>query len=76
MMAQNGLTMVLKLKRTIAWTLLILGSAWLLAACAAGGGYGTSGENNLSPPIPGASYGNRTGDYLHGPHSDYSPDLP
>ncbi len=74
-MMQNGLTMVSKLKRMIAWTLLILGSAWLVGACAAGGGYGTPADNNLSPPVPGATYGSP--DYLlHGAHSDYSPDLP
>jgi hypothetical protein len=78
MMAQNGLTVASKLKRTITWTLLILGSSWLLAACAGSGGYGTSSENGpnyLSAPVPGASY-DSPGYLLHGPHSDYSPDLP
>jgi hypothetical protein len=55
MMALKCLAASSKLKRTVGWTLLILGSLWLLAACA-----GTSGQNdtyhglhsNSSPDLP------------------------
>jgi hypothetical protein len=70
MMAEKRLTVASKLKRAIAC--LILGSLWLVAACAPGGGYGPSSEN-ISPPQPAYNYP----DYYGGcPHSDCSPDLP
>jgi hypothetical protein len=74
MMALNCLAASSKLKRTVGWTILILGSLWLLAACASGGGYGAPGGQNISPPVPGGYCA--TGNELHGEHSDYYPDLP
>ncbi len=74
MKAENRLTVASKLKRTIAC--LILSSLWLVAACAPGGGYGPSSAN-FSPPQPAHNYPDYySNDYLHGLHSDYSPDLP
>ena len=74
MMAENRLTVASKLKRALAC--LILGSLWLVAACAPGGGYEPSSPK-FYPPQPAENYPDYySTDYLHGAHSDYSPDLP
>ncbi len=75
MMAENQLNATSKWQGTVAW-LLLLGSLWLVAACAGGGSYGPApSTEGIYPPAQAFNYSN-TDNYLHGAHSDYSPDLP
>jgi hypothetical protein len=74
MMPEKRITAASKLKRILAC--LILGSLWLLPACAPGGDYGPSPSSSyFSPPQPAYNYPDYY-NYNGCLHSDCSPDLP